>query len=84
MSERLFGIFRHQSLELCFRALVLEKGPSGRAEVAANSAQELEALMSTIRIAAIRGRDGSTPNRRGGSPLSTQRQNFFSAVSKRC
>ena len=50
----------------------------------ANSAQELEALMSTIRTASIRGRGGSTPNRRGGSPLSTQRQNFFSAVNRRC
>ncbi len=38
--------------------------------------------MSTIRTASIRGRGGSTPNRRGGSPNSTQRQNFFSAVSK--
>ena len=52
--------------------------------MAANSAHEFEALMSTVRTAAIRGRGGSTPNRRGGSPLSTQRQNFFSAVSKRC
>src|SRR5450830_1439770 len=50
----------------------------------ANSAQELDALISTIRTAAIRGRGGSAPNRRGGSPLSTQRQNFFSAVSSRC
>ena len=30
----------------------------------------------------MRGRGGSTPNRRGGSPLSTQRQNFFSAVKQ--
>ena len=30
---------------------------------AANSAQEFEALMSTIRTASIRGRGGSTPNR---------------------
>ena len=29
-------------------------------------------------------RGGSTPKRRGVSPLSTQRQNFFSAVSRRC
>ena len=50
----------------------------------ANSAQELEALISTIRTASIRGRGGSTPKRRGGSPLSTQRQNFFSAVNNRC
>ena len=50
----------------------------------ANSAQEFEALMSTIRTASIRGRGGSTPNRRGGSPLSTSRQNFLSAVTMRC
>src|SRR6188472_2039172 len=29
----------------------------------------------------MRARGGSTPKRRGGSPLSTQRQNFFSAVT---
>src|SRR5262245_33361260 len=40
--------------------------------------------MSTIRTASIRGRGGSRPNSRGDSPLSTQRQNFFSAASRRC
>ena len=35
-------------------------------EMIANSAQELDALMSTIRTASIRGRGGSTPNSRGG------------------
>ena len=40
--------------------------------------------MSTIRTASSRGRGGSTPNSRGVSPLWTQRQNFFSAVSSRC
>ena len=55
-----------------------------RQKTPANSAQELEALISTIRTASMRGRGGSTPNRRGGSPLSTQRQNFFSAVRRRC
>ncbi len=40
--------------------------------------------MSTILTASSRGRGGSMPNRRGGSPLWTQRQNFFSAVSSRC
>src|ERR1700737_1577673 len=37
-----------------------------------------------MRTASSRGRGGSTPNRRGVSPLTTQRQNFFSAVSNRC
>jgi hypothetical protein len=32
----------------------------------------------------IRGRGGSTPNRRRGSPNETQRQNLFSAVRSRC
>jgi hypothetical protein len=50
---------------------------------AAHSAQELEALISTMRTASIRGRGGSTPKRRGDSPLWTQHQNFFSAVSRR-
>ena len=36
-----------------------------------------------IRTASMRARGGSTPKRRGGSPLSTQRQNFFSAVNRR-
>jgi hypothetical protein len=48
--------------------------------IPADSAQEFEALMSTIRTASMRGFGGSTPNRRGGSPLSTQRQNLRSAV----
>ena len=50
----------------------------------ANSAHALDELMSTMRTASIRGRGGSMPNSRGGSPVSTQRQNFFSAVSSRC
>jgi hypothetical protein len=40
----------------------------------ANSAQEFEALMLTIFTASMRGLGGSTPKRRGGSPLSTQRR----------
>ena len=47
-------------------------------------AQELEALISTIRTASSLGRGGSTPNRRGVSPLWTQRQNFRSAVNNKC
>jgi hypothetical protein len=33
--------------------------------------------MSTVRTASIFARGGSTPNRCGPSPVSTQRQNFF-------
>src|SRR5580692_1485264 len=50
----------------------------------ANSPQALDVLMSTMRIASIRGFGGSIPNSRGGSPLSTQRQNLRSAVTMRC
>jgi hypothetical protein len=49
---------------------------------AANSAQVFEE--ATLRTASMRARGGSTPNRRGGSPNETQRQNFFSAVRSRC
>ena len=51
---------------------------------AANSAHEFEELISTMRTASIRALVGSAPNSRGGSPLCTQRQNFFSAANKRC
>ena len=44
----------------------------------ANSPQEFDELMSTTRIASIRGRGGSAPSTgEGGSPVSTRRQNFF-------
>ena len=55
-----------------------------REKTPANSAQAFDELMSTMRTASIRGLGGSTPNSRGGSPLSTQRQNFRSAVTMRC
>src|SRR4029077_8787308 len=55
-----------------------------RAKMPANSAQALEPLISTIRTASMRGFGGSTPNRRGGSPLSTHLQNLRSAVTMRC
>jgi hypothetical protein len=48
----------------------------------ANSALEFDALMSTIRTAAIRGFGGSTPKRRGGSPLSTQPQALTIRIRK--
>src|SRR5262249_45052762 len=49
-----------------------------------NSAHAFDELISTIRTASTRARGGSAPKRRGVSPLSTQRQNFFSAVRRRC
>ncbi len=72
-------------LELGLGSSRARDGPPGCGEnMPANSAQALEVLISTIRTASMRGRGGSTPNRGGGSPLSTQRQNFLSAVSRRC
>src|SRR5262249_45431468 len=49
---------------------------------AANSAQEFDELMSTMRIASIRGRGGSALMRWGDSPDWTHRQNFFSADTR--
>jgi hypothetical protein len=40
--------------------------------------------MFTTLMASSLGCGGSIPNKRGGSPLCTQRQNFFSAVRRRC
>ena len=54
-----------------------KKGVTGIAKDSANSAQELETVMLTTRTAAMRGLGGSIPNKRGGSSLSTQRQNFY-------
>ena len=84
MTDGLLGILRHQALELGFGLFVLEMGRSVREKIAANSAQALDEVMSTTRTASMRGLGGSTPNSRGGSPSSTQRQNFRSAVTMRC
>ena len=40
--------------------------------------------IATVQTTSILGFGGSTPNRRGGSLLPTQRQNFRSAVTIRC
>src|SRR5262245_2704357 len=58
------------------------KAPRVLRNSAANSAQELEELMSTMRIASIRGRGGSALMRWGASPDWTHRQNFFSADTR--
>jgi hypothetical protein len=79
VADRLFGILRHKALELGLGLFVFEM-----IKIPANSAQALEPLISTIRTASMRGLGGSTPNRRGGSPLSTQCENFRSAVTTRC
>src|SRR5260221_453251 len=48
----------------------------------ANSAQEFDALIATMRTASMRGRGGSALMRWGVSPDWTQRQNFFSAETR--
>jgi len=48
----------------------------------ANSAQEFDELISTMRTASMRGRGDSALIRWGGSPDCTQRQNFFSAETR--
>ena len=65
-------------------ALVLQERSTCRSVDPANSPHEFEVLMSTTRTASMRGLGGSTRNSRGGSPLSTQRQNFLSAVTNKC
>jgi hypothetical protein len=61
---------------------MLEKCRAVVRKTAANSAQEFEELMSTMRMASMRGRGGSALIRWGTSPVCTQRQNFFSAETR--
>ena len=83
MADRLSGIFGHQVLQLSLCPLVREMRVPG-AEENSGDAQALDVLISTIRIASIRGFGGSTPNSLGVSPFSTHRQNLRSAVTMRC
>ena len=84
MADSLLGIVRHKALKFRLGCSCSRCADRVREKTAANSAQALEELMSTIRTASMRGLGGSTPNRVGGSPFSTQRQNFRSAVTIRC
>ena len=84
MADRLLGILRQQALELGLGLFVLEMSRRVWEKIAANSAHAFEERMSTMRTASILGFGGSTPNSVGGSPFSTQRQNFRSAVTMRC
>src|SRR5262245_29841568 len=53
------GILRHQGFELALGPFMVEKGTACAAEERGDSAQEFDALISTIRIASTRGRGGS-------------------------
>ena len=66
MADGLLGILRHQALEFGLGLFVLEMRRPGPRKHPANSAQALEALISTMRTASMRGFGGSTPNRRRG------------------
>ena len=64
MADGFLGVLRHQLLELGLGRLMLQDRPLGSGgNTPANSAQELDELMSTTRTASIRGRGGSTPKR---------------------
>ena len=60
MPDGFLGVFRHQGLELTFCRSWSRKASRVLRKVAANSAQEFDELISTMRIASIRGRGGST------------------------
>jgi hypothetical protein len=83
MPDCLLGVLRHQLFQLGFGLLMSRWADRVRAKITANSAQVFALLMSTTRTASMRGLGGSAPKRRGGSPLSTQRQNLRSAVTMR-
>ena len=57
MADSLLCIFGHQALQFGLGFFVLEICGPGSEKNAANSAQALEELISTMRTASIRGRD---------------------------
>src|SRR5258708_5133744 len=61
---------------------IIEMVDTNIAEQRGELRQEFDELMSTMRIASIRGRGGSALMRCGGSPDWTHRQNFFSAETR--
>ena len=81
VADRLLCVFRYKAFQLGLGSLVLKMGRPGPQEDRRKLCPSIGALMSIIRTASTRGFGGSTPNRRGGSPLSTQRQNLRSAVT---
>src|SRR5262249_30954404 len=58
VADRLFGVLRHQGFEFAFGPFVVQALRVLR-NSAANSAQELDELISTMRMASMRGRGGS-------------------------
>src|SRR5580700_1920406 len=56
-----FCVFRHQGLQLGLGALMVDERRRVAQKRPANSAQELDSFMSTMRTASIRGLGGSIP-----------------------
>ena len=84
MPDRLFGVLRHQAFQLRLGVLMLKVGLSGAPKDAGEFRPGIRRAHVDDPHRLDAGARGSAPKRRGGSPLSTQRQNFFSAVSRRC
>ena len=84
MPDGLLGIFRHQTLQFGLGLFVLEISRTGPGKDPGELRPSIGGAHVDDANASIRGFGGSMPNRRGGSPLSTQRQNFRSAVMIRC
>jgi hypothetical protein len=63
MSDRLFGVAGNERFEFALCPLVVEKGAAGAAKQRGELRPGIEELISTMRIASIRGRGGSALTR---------------------
>ena len=82
MPDRLLDVLWHEAFELRLGVLMLEVGLACAPKHTGEFGPGI--WHSYRRSAPPRcGRGGSTPKTRGRSPLSTQRQNFFSAVKRK-
>src|SRR5262249_47884183 len=82
MPDGLLGILGIKALSSLFARSWSRKALRVLRKSAANSAQEFDEFISTIRMASMCGRGGSALIRWGVSPDCTQRQNFFSAETR--
>src|SRR6266576_2427296 len=84
MANRFLSVLGHKGLELGLGILMLEVSLASPPK----HAREFRPGIGCAHVDDAHRFDpragGSIPNSRGGSPVSTQRQNFFSAVSRRC
>src|SRR3954451_17344288 len=84
MANRFLGVLRHQLLELGLGGVMFGMGAAGLTKHGCEFGPGIGCAHVHDSDRLDLGRGGSIPNRRGGSPASTQRQNFRSAVSSRC